>query len=45
MSKTLNKPEDKYFFRKPKAIKLSHKDKTFIKSVIKGVEDNQNESW
>jgi hypothetical protein len=39
------KPNEKTFFVFPKGLRLSPKDKAFIKSVMKGVEEGQTEEW
>jgi hypothetical protein len=39
------KPNEKVFFVAPKELRLSPKDKRFIKNIIKGIEDGQSEEW
>jgi hypothetical protein len=39
------KSNEKIFFLTPKELRLSPKDKQFIKTIIKGIESGQSEEW
>lgn len=39
------KPNEKMFFLTPKELRLSPKDKRFIRTIVKGVESGQSEEW